>query len=771
MRIKSLFTILFVTGTIFLSSCDNDNGVSQKEIDPIENFTFSTTKTVQLVVNIADNYQNQYFYKVEVFDRNPFATDTLAQLLTAGVAKGNSALNTSVVIPQHITQLYIRQTDPLQRQTVKFIEVADNMSSLSCNFNIEQSAAIKSKVKQLAMAADPKATDYPLPSTYQTISSGSIKLSGSNYYLPAGVISSAVSFESKSKSALYVAGNLTIGSDNYIPSKCLLVILPGGKVTYNSQVNFEQTDVVVAVHPGATLLLNQASSVGQSAKLINDGTTTCNAPLEVRSNSGLINNGTLTGTKLTQTNSSTFTNNQNAVFSNFIMNSNSTFINNGVFEAKIEITTNNKTAIITNNNSIITGFFNMLNGGGELINNCKVECGDFGLEGGLITSKSGSVISCKSLYANNTSFNLNGNAILKTGAGIQDAAQSITNGVTFNHGVTITGQADGNNIPLVSILKLNQKTGWKVLTLNGTMEYSLAKGETPNSNFYKNIYKNVSIVQSPSITINGTSCNGGGVNADTGSNAPADPIFPVLVEENNEYTFTMEDLWPSLGDYDMNDIVFSIKNIKKNIDKNNKVVSMSFDITPRAAGSTRKICPAVQFDKVLSDNLSFTSTYTKAYKESGQQAANIILFPEFHSLFGKSSPVVLNTFANLPEIKANDYTFTVNFNTPTDNSDVIISNLNFYVIIGDVENNDRKEVHLSGFKATNKVQMAVNNYKDSNNMVWALMLPVGDFKYPTEMTKISVAYPKFDTWASSGGVVNTDWYLFPSTTKNLVYTK
>jgi LruC domain-containing protein len=67
------------------------------------------------------------------------------------------------------------------------------------------------------------------------------------------------------------------------------------------------------------------------------------------------------------------------------------------------------------------------------------------------------------------------------------------------------------------------------------------------------------------------------------------------------------------------------------------------------------------------------------------------------------------------------------------------------------------------------VTKETNNYIDSNNMVWALMLPTANFKYPTESTKIYDAYPKFKLWTASAGTTNTNWYTFAES--GLVYNK
>ena len=52
----------------------------------------------------------------------------------------------------------------------------------------------------------------------------------------------------------------------------------------------------------------------------------------------------------------------------------------------------------------------------------------------------------------------------------------------------------------------------------------------------------------------------------------------------------------------------------------------------------------------------------------------------------------------------------------------------------------------------------------NGNLPWAIEIP-GDFKYPTEWTDISDAYPQFYDWAVSGGTVNEDWYNFGEASK------
>jgi LruC domain-containing protein len=769
MNTRKYINLVVLAFSIIITACINVIDTSEVALTANEKFTFATTKAIKLDVSVNDTYNNLYYYKVEVFDRNPFSTDTVANLLTAGVAKGSTSLNVSLAIPQHITKIYIRQTDPLKRKTVKVIDVNAEADNYACNFKPILSSQSVSNSSKVLSATDPKATDYSLPTTYITLTNAAVTLSGEKYYLPTGVNASEINFGWKSNSELYVAGNVTF-TQIYIPSNCKLIILPGGKVTFNVDANFEQSNII-AVHPEANLIFNKKSSLGKGTLLLNDGTTNMNADFEIRGEGSLINNGTLNGTKLTQTNNSIAINNSSMYLATeLIMNSNTSFRNDGVFEASSKIITNNITAIITNNHILKTLSLDMLNGGGVLNNNCKVECTDMLLQGVTVNSSAGTLISCKNLYVHSSTITLNGNAIIKTGVSQGAAVGQLTEGVTFDYAVIITGNSNSSGSPLFSILKLNNKTtGWKVVELKGTLEYVLPAVETPNSNFYNKIESGISIVENSTINIAATECNGLGQAEDNGSGNPASPELPMLVEEGNEYTFAMEDLWPNLGDNDMNDFVFNIKNIKKTINTSNEVTNMSFDIQPLAAGSTKELSAALQFDNITSGKISVSSTGSIASIEEGQVLANIVLFPNVHSLFGMSSPGVVNTFSHVSKIEANKYTFNITFTNPVSADDVIITNMNFYINVGNVSGNDRKEVHLAGFKPSTKVQKQTNNYKDSNNMVWAIMLPVGDFKYPTESTKISDAYSKLKTWAASAGTVDLDWYLYPN--KELVYLK
>ena len=211
---------------------------------PAEDFDFATTKTLSLTVKVNDTFNSAYFYTVEVYDQHPFTTDTIVNKLAGGVAKQGVNLITGIVIPQHLKNIFICQTDPLGRKTVRVVGVTD-ANDVVCDFaaNVANVASMPSasKIAKQANAVSPRASDYPLPASYNTLTSAAVTLSGANYLVPAGVTNSSIDFGWTTGTALYVAGtvNFNTRSAFYMAANTKLVVLPGGKVTFNISSGFE----------------------------------------------------------------------------------------------------------------------------------------------------------------------------------------------------------------------------------------------------------------------------------------------------------------------------------------------------------------------------------------------------------------------------------------------------------------------------------------------------------------------------------------------------
>jgi LruC domain-containing protein len=79
------------------------------------------------------------------------------------------------------------------------------------------------------------------------------------------------------------------------------------------------------------------------------------------------------------------------------------------------------------------------------------------------------------------------------------------------------------------------------------------------------------------------------------------------------------------------------------------------------------------------------------------------------------------------------------------------------------------ETHLYGAKPTKLATTSLFGtgadnsktgiyYSTLTRLPWGIEIPVADFRYPVEYKPITVAYLKFNSWATSGGTNDKDWY-------------
>lgn len=773
------FTVL--TSTLLFSSCVKDlydpEVIAEKNPDaeiPV-GFKFTTTKNVNLTVNVNDEYNGEKFYLVEVYNQNPLASNSKSKLLTAGVATGRAPYVEDIVVSQSDSVLYVKQTDPLQREVVMIVDVTSATTAVCdfSNYTFTTKSASSAAISTRAIPApSEKATAYPLPNENQRtlLGSGAITLAANTkYYLPAGVTNNQITFEGgRNNIELYVEGSTTFSNTFSLTDGCKIIVLPKGKIVANAGLNWYGNDVVVAIHEGGSFNINSDASFGKNNKVINDGSLVTKN-LIMDNNAKVINNGTFTTPNIQVTNNSVLENNNVFVVNELKGNSNTKLVNNGDLKATSISLTN--TFTIDNNHHIEAAYLFFGGGGGTLNNNCFTVCDDLETEQGTLNSAPGSLLACKDFYGNNSTFTLKGNAIFSIGdvaAYSLPTSNKLTSGSNFNYNVVINGVIENSLKPLFYVKSGVIKNGWKPLSLGGFLDVAISPSY--DANLLNNVAETVKLSKEPQTAIAETACNGSGATEDPGTGTPTNPSFPIKVETGNEYTFAMEDNWPALGDYDMNDFVFTIDKISYKKGNNNKLATLSFEITPVAAGATNRLALGVQFDKIASGSLSLvSSTDGIGTKENGQEKANLILFPDVYSTFGISSPGITNTDPSKTKYASKSYQFEVAFNNSVSESDINISNLNFYLIIGQNNDVNRKEVHLAGYKPTSKVKSDPLDYTDYNNMVWGLLIPTADFKYPIEALKIQDAYPNFLNWAKSGGSNNANWYLSPQSGK--VYNK
>jgi len=254
-------------------------------------------------------------------------------------------------------------------------------------------------------------------------------------------------------------------------------------------------------------------------------------------------------------------------------------------------------------------------------------------------------------------------------------------------------------------------------------------------------------------------------------------------------TYCFEDLWPAMGDFDMNDLVINYSYVIYT-DANHFVKKIEASFMVKASGAwtgwkhgfgiSLVGLPADQVEGVIGYQLS-PGTYISlgAVGLEKDQSGNllnpavIIPFDNFDPIIHNPEQNFFNTLPGIPCGTADqlDMTITLIGATTVADADIIPGNFNPFLI----RNLDRTyEIHkvdcsptswasLSNFGLSDDASKPNENlwYRTKDNLPWALDLPI-DFDYPSEYVNIQDAYPQFQTWALSSGTVNQSWYLNPS---------
>lgn len=274
---------------------------------------------------------------------------------------------------------------------------------------------------------------------------------------------------------------------------------------------------------------------------------------------------------------------------------------------------------------------------------------------------------------------------------------------------------------------------------------------------------------------------------DSEDDYPADPYraYNNLYPASGQATLAFEDLWPSGGDYDLNDVVvgYSFKIVTNGGDS---VVDLIGTFVLRASGAGLHngfgfMLPAVSPTSIISctgyDVLSSAGyTFASNGLEDGQTHATIIVFDDFFRfLVPTGGGVGVNTSFGQTVVPWDTISITMAFmnnGTPGAGGPVSLTTLNIaafnpFIVAGMVRG---KEVHLPDYEPTDKADPTYfgiedddtnpatgKYYKTAANLPWALNI-YETFDYPLEEVSIVDAYLKFGDWVESNGIQYPDWY-------------
>jgi LruC domain-containing protein len=234
-------------------------------------------------------------------------------------------------------------------------------------------------------------------------------------------------------------------------------------------------------------------------------------------------------------------------------------------------------------------------------------------------------------------------------------------------------------------------------------------------------------------------------------------------------TLAFEDLWPSKGDYDFNDLVIDY-NFNRISNAENKIVTLQGKFVVRAIGASYQngFGFTIQgIDPSLVKSVSGTK-YTEGFiqtnangTEAGQSSATVIVFDNaWKHGFG-------NTRQDQPFIAADTITVNINLVKPIGANVFGMAPFNPFIIV----NKERgKEVHLANYPPSDLVNKSYfgqsfddtqpqigKYYKSKGNIPWAINFP-SKFQYPVEKVSIDKGHLKFLPWVLGEGIDYKNWY-------------
>jgi LruC domain-containing protein len=239
-------------------------------------------------------------------------------------------------------------------------------------------------------------------------------------------------------------------------------------------------------------------------------------------------------------------------------------------------------------------------------------------------------------------------------------------------------------------------------------------------------------------------------------------------------TLAYEDLWPTRGDYDLNDIVMRYRS-REVLNAARNVVSLEVDYRFDARGGDIRNGFAVNFPGIARSAVQWASltrgsaAAQSITPEAGQSQAVLKVFNDSVAELppGAGNCIFVNTQAECPKGPTQSYKLAVQFTTPQNGSS-LNAPYNPFIFRTTARGH---EIHLPGKPPTDLADAKLfgkqhdrsvlsqgKTYRDANGRPWALDLPV-EWRYPNETIDLTLPYPNMATWAASGGTQYSNWYV------------
>ena len=332
-----------------------------------------------------------------------------------------------------------------------------------------------------------------------------------------------------------------------------------------------------------------------------------------------------------------------------------------------------------------------------------------------------------------------------------------------------------NSKPVSGPLKINNRD-FSIGSDNGAQKFF--NGSIDEVSFYGTALSQTSIQTLYNNAGSTPDADGDGI-PDNEDAYPSDPAraFNNYLPASSYGSLAYEDLWPGTGDYDFNDLVLDYR-FKTVTSANNKVTEIIGTFIIRAIGAGLQNGFGFQLPVSIPDGDIAVEGYDLRENyitlntngtEAGQTNATVIVFDNVSKIMPASSGFGVNVDPGLPFVIPDTTVVTMAFTPETYTMEALgITSFNPFLIV----NMERgKEVHLPDYAPTSLADPSYFGtaqdasdpalgiwYKTANNLPWAINI-ASSYDYTIERNQITTAYNHFGTWAESGGVAYSDWYL------------
>lgn len=709
---KLLFNALCLFVILLNQSCqkelDTELGleetVSMEKLKVPYGFTWESATDINFTITTSDTRFENLAHLVSVYDKE-------GKLLSRGSVAHNQDFKTKIYLADTLKEVYIVKTAPdnskmTKKITVDNVDQTVSFESVSAQANPTLSAKYKANVFAEAIPDCNTGCTQTITSSRNDIdvnANQTICITGSNI---------TVGLRNLNGGTIRICGtNVTVNNANLGGSVTLIVTGTGSAIF--PHLNYNSTSATVKNY--GTVTVNSSFAIG--GIFLNTGTLIPKGDFNLNSTtSSLTNTGTITATSGTTNVGSggKIINNATMTLKRLQINSNGIFTNNCKLFVQDDFINNN---ILHNYNYAEVGMATTVNG------QARIEL------------YSGSIFQTKNVQTLDGLINGNGTTSLVkvTGATSNDVKQSRTKKV------------------------------------KGPIQY--CENATIPAAFF-----DAGAVQGCDLFIPLSGCNpGNGATVDTDGDGVSDNLddYPADPEKafDNYYpsndptsgaTVAFEDMWPSKGDYDMNDVVVSYW-FKIVTSAQNKVVEVNGDYSLYARGGSFHNGFGIEFPV----SRSSASNVIGGRLEEGQQKAVIIFFTDMHEEMKDYNTVPLQPVS---PPKAYSLSFKVN-NGPSLEA-FGLGSYNPFIWNNNGGRGRGSEIHLPGKTPTSLADLSLfgtgaddsnpaagRYYVTKDGFPWAINIPVKKFDYPIEDKDIVTTYLKLPNWVQSGGTQYADWYL------------